>query len=340
MRLLAIFIVITMQLAAEVSIEGSVEDRFAIADAVCRGRIDSSPPASDEGQTDAAGKLKRIDYYVDVSVEWCYKGENRPRQVRVWFLQRNQMWGPPAAGVNYVLMFLVRRQDAFVPATLLDSFAVFWAIPPPEASGENGLPQLQSDILQFVDGSDSQRSRDALALLLGFRKLSPKVSDRLQQISANANGGVRIGLLAAQVLATTGQKRRDAWTELAGALQGQSPQLIPGIESISAAVVNETSIDDLGGLEEMAATFPIPSLRVSAMLGIRKLAAKKSMPFLVEQLNAADTDVQYQALITLAEMTGKGGDYGPGMDLFERDPAKYKRLWADWWKNEGTGSLQ
>ena len=72
-----------------------------------------------------------------------------------------------------------------------------------------------------------------------------------------------------------------------------------------------------------------------AMLEIRKLAARSSMSFLIQQLNAADPMVQYQALITLAEMNTKGGDYGPGLDQIRKRPSTLQATLGRWWEREG-----
>jgi hypothetical protein len=78
-----------------------------------------------------------------------------------------------------------------------------------------------------------------------------------------------------------------------------------------------------------------PHLRQNAMLGLRRIKDHSTVPFLIEQLDAEDLLVQYQAVITLAEMTGRGGDFGPSLPLFEQNPGKHKQLWREWWAVEG-----
>ena len=68
------------------------------------------------------------------------------------------------------------------------------------------------------------------------------------------------------------------------------------------------------------------------MDGIRKLRDPASIPFLIKQLDFPDDTVtEYSALIALVEITGKYGDFAPGMGLFEADPQRYIALWKDWW---------
>ena len=66
------------------------------------------------------------------------------------------------------------------------------------------------------------------------------------------------------------------------------------------------------------------------MAGIRRIKDPNSVPFLLDQLDSADRDVAYQALITLAEMNHRGGEYGPSMPVFQEDLERYKNIWKRW----------
>lgn len=59
------------------------------------------------------------------------------------------------------------------------------------------------------------------------------------------------------------------------------------------------------------------------------------IPFLVSALDDPDHVAAYIALIALAEMTKKGGEFGPGRGLYDQDPQKYIALWKHWWETEG-----
>ena len=48
------------------------------ADTVCRGTVDFVSKPANEGMTDSAGKLIRLDYFFDVAVDFCYKRDARP----------------------------------------------------------------------------------------------------------------------------------------------------------------------------------------------------------------------------------------------------------------------
>ncbi len=74
-----------------------------------------------------------------------------------------------------------------------------------------------------------------------------------------------------------------------------------------------------------------------AMDGIRRIRDPKSVPFLMAKLGDPDSDVQYVALITAAEILGKyEGDFAPSMYLFDKKPQYYLGLWKQWWVEEGS----
>ena len=94
-------------------------------------------------------------------------------------------------------------------------------------------------------------------------------------------------------------------------------------------LADRTARADLPTLEAISRSTN-PYLRLSAMTGIRRIKDPVSVPFLVDQLDSTDMDVAYQALITLAEMNHRGGEYGPSMPVFREDPERYKNVWKRW----------
>ena len=218
-----------------------------------------------------------------------------------------------------------------------------------------GLSQLEADILKVVGGANVDRSKQALEILLQFDQLSPQAESFLRPFKTSSNDELRILSLEAQVLSgspakdTTGipkplatidtpalVRRRAAIKDFATALRGRADSNAPVSEGVGRILAGDTTIGDLEMLEEIVTTSPVQSLRLYAMLGIRRLAARQTLPFLVGQLDATDITVQFQAIMTLAEITGKGGEYGPGMDLFKKDPGKYSSIWKKWWREVGT----
>lgn len=95
-----------------------------------------------------------------------------------------------------------------------------------------------------------------------------------------------------------------------------------------------TTAGDFPLLQELIRSSSDTILRMSAMLALRRIRDPAFIPFLVEQLDSNDSIVQYEAVITLAEMTGLSGDYGPSMPRFDANPPKYRELWKQWWAEQ------
>ena len=354
-RFLPFFPLFVSALCAQVSIVGPIESRFATADLVCRGSVISAITTSQVGIHDDNGKLKPVDYLVRFSSDWCYKGEPQTREITINILKRSPMQGNPFHTGEYLLTFLNGSGPDYTFSNIDESFVRSWPIDPPPDPGAKGLSQLEADILQVVGGGDIARSKQAFEILLQFEQLSPRVESFLRRFKTSSNDELRILSLEAQVLAvgtTTDAsvsskplvkmdtpafvRRRAAIRDFAAALRGRGDSKARISEGIGRILADDTGVDDLEILEEIVTTSPVANLRLYAMLGIRRLAERQTLSFLVSQLDATDTMMQFQAIMALAEITGKGGEYGPGMDLFDKDPGKYSSIWKKWWREVGT----
>jgi len=49
--------------------------------------------------------------------------------------------------------------------------------------------------------------------------------------------------------------------------------------------------------------------------------------------------IRYSAVITLSGIFGKSGDYGPSVELFDKEPEKHIALWKQSWNEEGSRSI-
>jgi hypothetical protein len=71
--------------------------------------------------------------------------------------------------------------------------------------------------------------------------------------------------------------------------------------------------------------------RRSAASAIRHTADAAAIESLMTALNDHDHEVRYQAVIGLAEITGQS-EWGPSIDLFQRDEQSYLAHWREWAK--------
>jgi HEAT repeat protein len=74
------------------------------------------------------------------------------------------------------------------------------------------------------------------------------------------------------------------------------------------------------------------NLRRGASAGLRNTRDPAAVEPLTRALHDSDRDVQYQAVIGLAEITGTTGEWAPGYGLFLRAPERYVNHWQEWAK--------
>jgi hypothetical protein len=75
------------------------------------------------------------------------------------------------------------------------------------------------------------------------------------------------------------------------------------------------------------------NVRAAAMVALRSMGGQKDAAFFIRRLDDPDRNMQYHAVIGLAQAFKMGGDYdGPGIGAFESMPEYYINLWKEWWK--------
>jgi HEAT repeat protein len=242
----------------------------------------------------------------------------------------------------YILAFLRKTNSgAFAIAVPSGGIVEYsWARPltPPT---ETGLSLLQRDIARALKGSDLNSLRRALAMLSEFDVLDAETFRDLTAIKDQPDADSKILRLIALAKFNRAAKTPESVAagsilrELGYALKARGDSPPPNVAQVAFAIANDGTVSDLSALEDIT-TSPIPYIRRSAMRGIRKLGTPKSVPFLVAQMRSADIEVKYLAVITLAEIVSKNGQFAPAMDLFERDPERYTALWAAWWTTDGA----
>ena len=78
------------------------------------------------------------------------------------------------------------------------------------------------------------------------------------------------------------------------------------------------------------------SIRDGAMQSLRAMKSSKSAPTLMRKLDDSDASIQYQAVITLAEVFDKRNEqFAPTIPIFNKSPLKYIHAWKKWWTEEG-----
>jgi hypothetical protein len=81
---------------------------------------------------------------------------------------------------------------------------------------------------------------------------------------------------------------------------------------------------------------PKPSWRHEALQALRRMKNPEAIPWVIPLLSDTDVMVTYNAVMCLAETTGRfNPEWATSVALFEQDPSQYTEKWADWWESEG-----
>jgi hypothetical protein len=209
-------------------------------------------------------------------------------------------------------------------------FNVFPRISHPDA---NGLDSLESELAAVADLPNGEDQLRAIRMIGTLDKVSGRTLEVLARQAEKSND---------QEIALT------CWRIL---LKNDVPEVLPkfadylnrhrdlrspamALTEVEFGLSQVHDFHELPSLEELLRS-PVQPIREGAVEGIRSMRLRQTAPILVQCLDDPDHMVQYQAVITLNEIFLKNGDYGPGMGLFDRDPAKYTNLWKKWWAGEG-----
>jgi hypothetical protein len=203
----------------------------------------------------------------------------------------------------------------------------------PRVSDFIGFDGLQSALAATLGMGNSEDQINALYLLKGIQKLDPNTLSAVSELSSSRTPDVAFVSLA--VLLATGTP--ESVNKLKNYLDGYQEVRPPvGLISAAGALSLITDVNTLPDLEDLSGS-RLLSIQRAAMNAIRKIASTKSVPVLIQRLDDPDPNVQYSAVITLAELLGADGDYGPDMGLFDKDPHKYVALWKQRWAEQPDG---
>jgi hypothetical protein len=229
------------------------------------------------------------------------------------------------------LLFLSKRgtdtyefADDFIGATQFSSL--------PIEEADLGPLKLQHVLSVVAMSSASPDQLQALRLLLGFNLITDETLSIVTPLTQSRSPD--IALTALGVLLRT--KSIDSVQKLQRYLESYTSEGQPSALFVVGPELREvTNPEALPALEALSAS-KFRSVRSGAMDAIRKIRSPKSVPFLVAKLDDPDSNVQYVALIALAEILGKyEDDFAPSMYLFDKRPGYYKGLWKKWWQEEG-----
>lgn len=313
-----------------------IEDRFEKSDIVCICIVREMAQTKSHVLTE--GKLAPTDYEASIRVVQMLKGEPQPEGARVAFSGLDPLLGPPLQNNFKYLLFLRQRQaDEFQLADKDGAIAIPADVDLEGPSG--GLDSFQAALVRGVKShANDPEGINLMNVLLQFQKLSDPTVSELQSLTYRPLS--RLAVLSLEALCRASQEPAKYVPQLIATLvdyNAKAPSelahLGPELSEIGDIIADDTTGAEIEGLERLTNS-QANVLRVCAMLAIRRLRSPDTIPFLVTALDSDYDMVQYEALMTLSEITGKTGEFSPGKGLFDQNPVKYKGMWKDWYQRQ------
>ena len=309
-----------------------VKPVFDAADVVCSGRVESLRVL--EGKRIETGNgtflLKRV--VASVYVQDSYKAnETLPSSILVSFEERAPEVSAAIQKDEWAILFLKHSEDSsYVFADPYMGVTQFADIP--MADGESGLTKLESTLAEIVSENDREDKIKAIRLLEGMENLQPGTLAQVASLSASPDPELAFDALATMIKVGV----PGSIETLDQYLQGyQGDGNLSGLVNIEGGLNRTRNRKELSALESLASSRFL-AIRIGAMEAIRSIGDVSSVPTLIQRLSDSDSNIRYSAVISLAEILNRHGDYKPSMAEFGKRPDFYTNEWQDWWAHEGA----
>ena len=288
-----------------------------------------------EERVELGGKtIARRTFIATVGIRDIYKGTAPPgRSVFVKFdeeIPSTRASMPTLSEAESGLMFLTLSQtdnydfaDAFIGVTPFTSLSV-------QNSG-SGILKLQTALSRSLQEGDRGDKIRAMRLLEGCDELSPGSISILKSFTSASDPELALSSIAVLLKTNVPGTVQTLANYLTNHIIVPMP---PAVLSIGGELQNVSDAEDLPSLEALTSS-QILSIKFAALESIRKIRSPRSAKTLVERLEDPNTDVRFLAVITLAEIFSKDGDYSPTMEMFDKNPDSYTIRWKNWWAEEG-----
>ncbi len=216
------------------------------------------------------------------------------------------------------------------------SWVEFCAVPPRKMKTTPvGVDAIEADTLTLALSAENPAlAKSSMELLTRFPDLGSNSIDSLTNhapLGDTASEQIRLELLARM-------NPHRYLSDLAASVSPHEAIDIGGEPLLFQIIANLSGPDDLEVLESLAGA-ESHALRMAALLGLRRIHDARTIDFLLGKLQTAgNTEESYEALMALAEATGRM-DLASDMEKFERQPAPHRATWKAWDKS-GRPSTQ
>lgn len=224
-------------------------------------------------------------------------------------------------------LFFIAKGDGSKAGNLLSAIRLPTDFP--VANVDGGQNGIENDLDEYASTPNADIDF-ALNMIGRFTSLSGQTYKTLEKLTGGDN---HVALLSFFILLKHGAGSPAEFQAFLRLLEKTPAAQYPDLRDFSYILVQYARKENLLDLESLASSGD-PRLSLPALQGIRKISSPDATAFLVSELDNSSLMMEYTALITLAEIYKKGGDYGPGMAIFEQNPKHYVQLWKKWYSEQ------
>jgi len=297
---------------------------FSESDLVCKCTVTSlSVMDRQTVEAERGGRFVRETWRAVLQVEDLYKGTAAsPFALALNIDGRSRSQGPVVVktGESYLLFLKTAGTGTY---TFVDqSFAARPFVSLPVQGGEPGLAKLESALVAAALQQNPDEALKAFSYLEDL-DIHPESLVALSAVLSSPNWKLVWSYLTLQLKTKTPESVAAVRRFLDSYAGTEEPWFV-GLQEIT----DSRAHDDLVELSYSR----FGNVRAAAMVALRSMGGQKDASFFIRRLDDPDRNVQYHAVIGLAQAFKMGGDYGPGIDAFERMPEYYTDLWKEWWR--------
>jgi hypothetical protein len=300
------------------------------ADLVLVGRVIDHEESQRTTLGPLEGNLPAQVMRIRVGVEKVFKGQTNVSVISFKLVVDSAGIGyRDAPRGQFGVFFLRRAQEGY---EVLDPYHPFVpAAPGAPQQGGNCLDKVVAELAHVFDLHDtSVQSRwvrwEAVKALESVP--TPQATAALKAATHDPEPLVRIWAISA--LLNRGDTSMLEEVEKLGPIP-PDPHVINltgQLTSAMARIADKRAIPSLARLLQSRDV----NIRRGAAMALRNTRDSAAIKPLTEALFDSDREVQYQAVIGLAEITGAPSEWSPASGTFDKDPKKYLDHWRDWAK--------
>lgn len=213
---------------------------------------------------------------------------------------------------------------------VLDPYYPFIVAVPgaPQTSGSL-VDQVTAEVAYVLDSPAASATLKHRAVSVLASSRTPVATAALRTAARNQPLEIRLAAIAVLLARNDISFLTEAEEILLRPPPGVDQNLLAGLASaVGSGVKDARAIPSLARLLRAKDL----TLRRGAVTALRNTRDGAAIDPLAQALYDGDPEVQYQAVIGLAEITGAPSEWSPASETFQNDPQRYLEHWRDWAK--------